>query len=62
MAEIVNLRSIRKQRARARDAELAAEARVRHGRTGAQKRADRQEQDRAEKAHAGAKLDRERRP
>lgn len=57
MAEIVNLRAVRKQRARARDADQAAEARVRHGRTGAQKRADRKEQERAEKAHQGAKLE-----
>lgn len=59
MAEIVNLRAVRKQRARARDAEKAAEARVRHGRTGAQKRADRKEQERAKTAHEGAKLEQE---
>jgi hypothetical protein len=45
MAEIVNLRRIRKQRARADAAEQAAENRVRHGRTGAQKKADRLEED-----------------
>lgn len=60
MAEIVNLKTVRKQRARARDAEQAAEARVRHGRTGAQKRADRKEQERAEKAHEGARLEQDR--
>ncbi len=41
MAEIVNLRRVKKQRAQADAEALAAENRVRHGRTGAQKRADR---------------------
>ncbi len=46
MAEIVNLRRVKKQRAREEADTLAAENRVRHGRTGAQKRADRLAEER----------------
>jgi hypothetical protein len=41
MGEIVNLRQIRKRRERDAKAAAAAENRVRHGRTGAQKDNDR---------------------
>ena len=57
MAEIVNLRRVKRQRAREEAVAQAAENRVRHGRTGAQKAADRQEAARRETAHAGRKLD-----
>jgi hypothetical protein len=40
MGEIVNLRRVKKARARAEAAQAAAESRVRHGRAGAAKRAD----------------------
>ncbi len=53
MAEIVNLRRVRKQRARAAAAALAAENRVRHGRTGADKQAERIEQARQQAALDG---------
>jgi len=46
VAEIVNLRRVKKQRERAAAASQAAENRVRHGLTGAQKRTDRMEQTR----------------
>lgn len=45
MAEIVNLRSVRKQRLRAAAAAEAAENRVRHGRTKAERRRDALEAD-----------------
>jgi hypothetical protein len=50
MAEIVNLRRVKKQRARAAAAQRAAERRIRHGRTAAEKQVDRLEQAR----HAAA--------
>ena len=56
MAEIVNLRQARKAAAKARHDEAAAENRVRHGRTGAQKQADRLEAERTSRAHEGAKF------
>ena len=40
MAEIVNLRRVKKQRARAEQARDAKENRIRHGRTAAQKEND----------------------
>jgi Domain of unknown function (DUF4169) len=40
MAEIVNLRRVKKQRARAEASEQAAQNRVRHGRSAAQKQSD----------------------
>jgi len=40
MAEIVNLRRVKKQRARAEQAQEAKENRIRHGRTAAQKEND----------------------
>jgi hypothetical protein len=48
MAEIVNLRRVKKRRARAAEAGAAAENRIRHGRTAAAKEAERLERDRAE--------------
>jgi len=57
MAEIVNLRRVKKQRAREAAAQDAAENRVRHGRTGAEKAADRLEQARARRAHEGNRHD-----
>ena len=46
MAEIVNLRAVRKQRAREEDERRAADNRARHGRTKAEKLRDRAEADR----------------
>ncbi len=43
MAEIVNLRAVRKRRERDEKARLADESRARHGRTKAQKQRDRDE-------------------
>jgi Domain of unknown function (DUF4169) len=54
MGEIVNLRQIKKQREREAAAKAAAENRVRHGRTGAAKQAERMEQQRREAALDGA--------
>ena len=48
MTEIVNLRRVRKQRARAEAAAVAAQNRASHGRTGAQKSVERQERVRAD--------------
>jgi hypothetical protein len=47
MAEIVNLRRVKKQRARAEAADLAAENRARHGRTKVEKAAEARETARA---------------
>jgi hypothetical protein len=55
MGEIVNLRQVKKQREREAAAKVAAENRVRHGRTGAAKKAERMEADRREAALDGAK-------
>lgn len=57
MAEIVNLRLVKKQRARDGAAQAAAENRIRHGRTGAEKAADRMEQARARRTLDGARRD-----
>ncbi len=46
MGEIVNLRTVRKRRAVAQAEQMAAENRVRHGRTAARKVADRDVEDR----------------
>ena len=56
MGEVVNLRRERKRQARAVAEEKAAENRVRFGRTGAQKAADRAEAERARRAHEGGEL------
>jgi hypothetical protein len=55
MAEIVNLRRVKKARDRAEAEQQAAENRVRHGRSGAQKRADRMAEARRQTALDGAK-------
>ena len=57
MAEIVNLRRVKKQQARDAAAQAAAENRARHGRTGAAKAADRLERERATRAHEGNRTD-----
>ncbi len=57
MGEIINLRKIRKQREREAAAKLAAENRVRHGRSGAAKQADRADKSRHEATLDGAALD-----
>ncbi len=57
MAEIVNLRRVKKQRARDAAAQAAAENRARHGRTAAAKQAERLEQARARRALDGTRKD-----
>ena len=57
MAEIVNLRRVKKRQARDAAAQAAAENRARHGRTGAAKEADRLEQERARRALDGNRRD-----
>ena len=56
MAEIVNLRRIRKQRAQAEAAATAAQNRALHGRTGAEKALERQERTRATQTLDGHRL------
>ena len=56
-AEIVSLGRARKAKARAADKAQAAANRLAHGRTGAEKRADRADLDRAERMLDGAKRD-----
>ena len=57
MAEIINLKRVRKDRARAeRDSEAAANRR-RFGRTKEQKAADRDQAERSDKSLAGKRLD-----
>ena len=57
MAEIVNLKQARKERAR-RERETEADAnRRRFGRTRAEKKADKDAAERARKGHEGQKLD-----
>ena len=58
MGEVVNLRTARKRRLRDERDAAAAENRVRHGRTGPEKRADRAERERAARTHDGRLLDR----
>ncbi|MCQ8277249.1 DUF4169 family protein [Acetobacteraceae bacterium KSS8] len=57
MGEIVNLRTVRRRRDRAQQAEQAAGNRARFGRTGAEKTADRLDRDRAERQLDNARLD-----
>ena len=56
MAEIVNLKREKKRRARADAAQLAAENRVRFGRTKGEKLVDAQARERDEVRHAQGKL------
>ncbi len=51
MGDVVNLRTARKQRKRAGKDAQAEENRIRFGRTGAEKRLVKLEQERARKAH-----------
>jgi hypothetical protein len=57
MADIINLRLARKARARAAEELAAAANRAAHGRTKAQKQADRAERARHEAALDGASID-----
>lgn len=59
MAEIINLRSARKARARVAHQQQANENRTRFGRTKAEKARDRIEAERAERAQDGARLERD---
>ena len=56
--EVVNLRRFRKSRARVEKEAAAAENRSRHGRTGAEKAADRIAEDKAERHIEGHRRDR----
>lgn len=55
MAEIVNLRMVRKARARSEAGQAAAESRARHGRTRAEKARDHVEGERLARTVDGAK-------
>ncbi len=57
MGEIVNLRQARKRRANAQAEHVAAENRARHGRTAAQKQADRQVAQRLKATLDGARTE-----
>lgn len=59
MGDIVNLNKYRKERAREAEKRAARENRVRHGRTGTDKAADRRTLEDAEKALDGKKRDRD---
>ena len=58
MGEIVNLRQVRKQNARAEKEKLAGENRALHGRSKAEKDRDRLTSDKAEKFVAGHRRER----
>jgi hypothetical protein len=60
MGEIVNLRTVKKQRAKAAAEGAAAANRVRHGRTGAEKKAAQMAEARRDKALDGLKLEEKR--
>jgi hypothetical protein len=57
MAEIVNLRHFRKQKARTERAEIAAENRRKHGLTAAEKKQKAAEQELAERRLAGHRIE-----
>ena len=59
MGEIVNLRRVKKQRAREAAAAVAAANRARHGRTTAEARRDALEAARRESAAEGTRLERD---
>jgi hypothetical protein len=61
MGKLVNLNHARKAAAKRQAAVQAAANRVKHGRTGAQKQADRQAEMRRDASQDGALLDRGRR-
>ncbi|MGX5850983.1 DUF4169 family protein [Mesorhizobium sp. PL10] len=58
MGDVVNLRQLRKQKARAEKEKLAGENRARHGRSKAEKDRDRLTSDKAEKFIAGHRRER----
>lgn len=58
MAEIVNLRTARKRKAREDDRRIAEQNRVRHGRSKDERRAAEAERDRASAAHDAHRRDR----
>ncbi|ESW68824.1 DUF4169 family protein [Mesorhizobium sp. C277A] len=58
MGEIVNLRQVRKQKARTEKEKLAGENRALHGRSKAEKNRDRLTSDKAEKFVAGHRRER----
>jgi hypothetical protein len=58
MGEVVNLRQVRKQRARAGKSAQAAENRARHGRTKAEKALEHAERDARDQKLAGHRLER----
>lgn len=62
VGEVVNLRAARKRRRRADHEVQAQQNRVRHGRTGAQKAAERAERRRGERDHDGRRLERDEPP
>lgn len=57
MAEIVNLRQARKSKDRNRKQQEAAENRIKHGRTKADRRKDQSEADRRHRTMDGKQLD-----
>ncbi|MBB2201812.1 DUF4169 family protein [Gluconacetobacter tumulisoli] len=58
MAEIVNLRQVRKRKARAEQAQIAAGNRALHGRTRAERDRQSQEESRAMRTLDGARVER----
>ncbi len=56
MGEIVNLRQARKRQDQERRDAVAAANRAKHGRTGAERRAEALEAKRRERAHEGTRL------
>ncbi|MGX9145313.1 DUF4169 family protein [Mesorhizobium sp. 128a] len=58
MGDVVNLRQLRKQKARAEKEKLASENRALHGRSKAEKERDRLTSDKAEKFIAGHRRER----
>ena len=59
MAEVINLRAMRKRKARSEKDREAATNRVRFGRHASEKRRESAETERAAREHAGKKIDRE---
>jgi hypothetical protein len=57
MGETVNLNKVRKKHNRALARRIAAENRIRHGRTGAEKAKEREEAQRTTRSLDGSKLD-----
>lgn len=59
MAEVVNLRTVRKQRGRADARRRATEAAARSGESAAAARVRHAEEDRAQRRHEGHRIDRD---